>query len=321
MRISIPASNLSSFESRRSACDRRGFAGDRGGRVQEDAALVSDVESDTSRSAAIDRVVEVAIGAATDAGTLLRERLTRPRDVQYKGTVDLVTDADRASETLIAGMIRETFPDHRILGEEGARGAEPEREGAAGSPYGWLIDPLDGTTNYAHGLPTFAVSIGLERTGTMEVGVVYDPMRDELFVARRGQGATCNGRPLHVSGTDALIGAILTTGFSYNLAERTGQAAIWGRFLGGVQAIRQTGSAALNLCYVAAGRIDGYWERPLRPWDVAAGALIVSEAGGRIGHFRDQPFDPYGAEVVASNGRLHEAMLAVIAGEATAAGS
>lgn len=282
--------------------------------MERDAATSVDAGSAVGDATLIDRALEVAIAAATDAGALLRERLTQPRDVQFKGTVDLVTDADRASEAVIAGRIREAFPDHRILGEEGARGADPEGEGAADSPYGWLIDPLDGTTNYAHGLPTFAVSIGMERAGTMEVGVVYDPMREEFFVARQGQGATCNSRSLSVSGTDALIGAILTTGFSYNLADRAGQAEIWGRFLGGVQAIRQTGSAALNLCYVAAGRIDGYWERPLRPWDVAAGALMVMEAGGRIGDSHDHQFDPYGAEVVASNGRVHDAMLAVIAG-------
>lgn len=285
--------------------------------MEQDAVALSGPASGTAEAGVVDRALEIAVGVATDAGAVLRERLTQPRDVQFKGTVDLVTDADRASEALIAGRIREAFPDHRLLGEEGARGAEPERDGESGSPYGWLIDPLDGTTNYAHGLPTFAVSIGLERDGAMELGVVYDPMRDEMFVARRGQGATCNGQPLHVSGTDALIGAILTTGFSYNLADRAAQAVIWGRFLGGVQAIRQTGSAALNLCYVAAGRIDGYWERPLRPWDVAAGALMVTESGGRISDFTDQPFDPYGSEVVASNGRLHGAMLAVIAGAPT----
>jgi len=285
-----------------------------GDRVERNAATSVDAGSAVGDATLIDRALEVAIVAATDAGALLRERLTQPRDVQFKGTVDLVTDADRASEALIAGKIREAFPDHRILGEEGARGAQPEGAGVAGSPYGWLIDPLDGTTNYAHGLPTFAVSIGMERAGTMQVGVVYDPMREELFVARQGHGVTCNSRPLGVSGTDALIGAILTTGFSYNLTDRAGQAEIWGRFLGGVQAMRQTGSAALNLCYVAAGRIDGYWERPLRPWDVAAGALMVTEAGGRISDFRDHRFDPYGAEVVASNGRVHDAMQAVIAG-------
>jgi myo-inositol-1(or 4)-monophosphatase len=259
-----------------------------------------------------DRFVEVAIAAAKDAGALLRERLSRPRDVQFKGTVDLVTDADRASEAMIAGRIREAFPDHRILGEEGARGAGVESDDPQTAPYGWLIDPLDGTTNYAHGFPHFAVSIGLERAGTVQVGVVYDPMRDELFVAQRGAGAACNGVPIRVAETDELIQAVVTTGFSYDLELRAVQAATWRAFLTSVRAIRQTGSAALNLAYVAAGRLDAFWERPLSPWDMAAGTLLVEEAGGRVSAFGDGPFDPYGAEIVATNGRLHGPVLAVI---------
>jgi myo-inositol-1(or 4)-monophosphatase len=257
--------------------------------------------------------VEVAIGAAKDAGALLRERLGRPRDVQFKGTVDLVTDADRASEALIAGRIREAFPGHRILGEEGARGARAESDGDRPAPFGWLIDPLDGTTNYAHGFPHFAVSIGLERDGTVLVGVIYDPMRDELFVAERGRGAVCNGVPLRVSETDELIQAVVTTGFSYDLALRAVQAATWRAFLTRARAIRQTGSAALNLAYIAAGRLDAFWERPLSPWDMGAGALLVEEAGGRVSDFGDGSFDPYGTEIVATNGRLHGTTLGVIA--------
>ena len=259
-----------------------------------------------------DDFLDVAVAAALEAGALLRERFGRPQDVRFKGTVDLVTDADRRSEAMIAGRVRAAFPDHRLLGEEGARGAEGE-PGDDASPYGWLIDPLDGTTNFAHGLPHFAVSIGLEHAGTPLVGVVYDPIREELFAAERAKGATRNGEPIEVSTTDDLVRSLLATGFSYDLTERAQQALVWRALITQVQAIRQTGSAALNLCYVAAGRLDGYWERSLSPWDVAAGALIVAEAGGRVSDYRDGPFQPYGREVVASNGWLHPALLAAIA--------
>ena len=259
-----------------------------------------------------DAFLETAVAAARDAGALLRERFGRPHDVRFKGAVDLVTEADKGAEALIADRLRAAFPDHRLLGEEGARGAE-DRDQEAASPYGWLVDPLDGTTNYAHGLPHFAVSIALEHAGLPLVGVVYDPIRDELFVAQRGKGATCNGLPIRVSTNDQLVRALLATGFSYDLTQRGAQVAAWRAFLTQVQAIRQTGSAALNLCYVAAGRLDGYWERPLFPWDMAAGALIVAEAGGRVSDFADGPFRPYGAEVVATNGLLHHALLAILA--------
>lgn len=258
----------------------------------------------------------MAIEVARDAGALLRARLTQPRDVQHKGTVDLVTDADRAAEALIASRLRKAFPDHRLIGEEGARGASGTGESPGDAPYGWIIDPLDGTTNYAHGFPHFCVSIGLEHAGAFFLGVAFDPMRDELFVAERGGGATCNGVPLHVSRTNELIGTILTTGFSYDLSRRPDQAAVWRSFLTRVQAIRQTGSAALNLCYVAAGRIDGYWEQTVQPWDTAAGALMVLEAGGKITDYAGSPYRPYGREIVASNGAIHPAMLDTIASPA-----
>ena len=259
---------------------------------------------------------DLAIAAAKDAGAILRERLTRPRDVQFKGTVDLVTDADRASETLIAGRIREVFPDHRLVGEEGARGAEGSdqpRQAAAEVPFGWLVDPLDGTTNFAHGYPHFAVAIALERGGRVVLGVVYDPMRDELFVAERGGGASLNGVPLRVTAEDDLIRSLLATGFTYDLSRRAENDALWDVFNNRVQGVRRDGSAALNLAYVAAGRLDGFWERPLGPWDIAAGALLVEEAGGRVSGYDGGPFSPYAREVVASNGPLHPALLEVIA--------
>ncbi len=256
---------------------------------------------------------EVAIEVARDAGAVLRERLGRKRDVQFKGSIDLVTDADRAAETLIAGRLREAFPDHRLLGEEGARGsAEAEGQVGEASPYGWVIDPLDGTTNYAHGYPHFAVSIALARAGTLLLGVVYDPMRDELFVAERGRGASLNGIPLQVTGTDELIGSLLATGFPYDQTVRAEAAAIWNAFLYLTQGVRRDGSAALNLCYVAAGRLDGFYERPLQPWDMGAGALMVEEAGGRVSGFDGGLFDPYGHEAIASNGVLHETIMGVI---------
>jgi myo-inositol-1(or 4)-monophosphatase len=256
--------------------------------------------------------LDVAVTAARDAGAILRERLGKV-EIGYKGLVDLVTDADRASEALIAARIREAFPDHRLLGEEGARGM-PEQDGAAQAPYGWLVDPLDGTTNYAHTYPHFAVSIALERDGIVLLGVVYDPMRDELFVAERGKGATLNGAPLRVSRTDQLIQSLLATGFPYDIEARAETAALWNAFLNQCQGTRRDGSAALNLCYVAAGRLDGFFERPLWPWDIGAGSLIVEEAGGRVTDYANGPFNPYHREIIASNGPLHDAILAVIEG-------
>ena len=256
-----------------------------------------------------------AAEAARAGGEILRERFGRPHDVAFKGAVDLVTEADRASEALIASLIRGRYPDHNLLGEEGARGD------ATGSPFRWVIDPLDGTTNFAHDLPHFAVSIGLEHRGEAVAGAVYDPLRDELFVAAVGQGATLNGVPLRVSATDDLLGSLLVTGFSYDFKRRAHQAELWRRFILQVQAIRQTGSAALNLCYVAAGRLDGYWERGIAPWDVAAGAVVVRESGGRVTDFAGAPFRADDRVVLASNGSLHEAMLTVIAAFEAEAGA
>ncbi len=262
---------------------------------------------------------ELAIETARDAGALLRERLTQPRNVQFKGTVDLVTDADQASEALIAQRIRDAFPGHRLIGEEGARGAGPgpdTPEGSVGtddpSRFGWVVDPLDGTTNYAHGYPHFAVSIGLECEGAVILGVVYDPMRDELFVAERGGGATLNGALIAVSSQDELLRSLLATGFPYDLTQRQESDDIWLALNRACQGVRRDGSAALNLCYVACGRVDAFWERPLQPWDMAAGAIIIEEAGGVVTNYRGGNWDPYQREVVASNGSLHATMLGAI---------
>jgi myo-inositol-1(or 4)-monophosphatase len=258
----------------------------------------------------LDDYAHQAAQIARDAGEILRDRFGQPHDVRFKGTIDLVTEADRSAEDLIADRLRALCPEHDLLCEEGSVGA------TAGASYRWVVDPLDGTTNFAHGLPTFAVSIALEEAGIPVVGVVYDPMRDELFVARQGSGATLNGAPLHVSRVDRLISSILVTGFSYDFERRAQQAEVWRDFLTRVQAIRQTGSAALNLCYIAAGRLDGYWERGIWPWDVAAGALIVTEAGGTVTNMRGGSFHSDDREVLASNGRLHGDLLDVIAAHA-----
>lgn len=280
-------------------------------RAQEQAMRFMTDESNAMTDWAIPAGArEVAISTAREAGAILRERLNLARAIDYKGTVDLVTDADRASEALIIARLHAAFPDHRILGEEG--GERVELDGDGGRRYRWLVDPLDGTTNYAHGYPHFAVSIALEREHVVLLGVVYDPMRDELFVAERGKGATLNGRPIHVSAIDQLIRSLLATGFSYNLAERAENAALWDAFLNITQGTRRDGSAALNLCYVAAGRLDGFWERPLQPWDLGAGGLMVLEAGGRVTTYDGAPFDPFRREVIASNGHVHAAMHDVI---------
>jgi myo-inositol-1(or 4)-monophosphatase len=255
----------------------------------------------------LDDYAQQAARIARDAGQILRDRFGQPHDVRFKGTIDLVTEADQAAEDLIADQLRILCPEHDLLCEEGSIGA------SCGAAFRWVVDPLDGTTNFAHGLPTFAVSIALEEAGIPVVGVVYDPMRDELFVARRGGGARLNGTPIQVSGVDRLISSILVTGFSYDFERRAQQAEVWRDFLTRVQAIRQTGSAALNLCYIAAGRLDGYWERGISPWDVAAGAAIVTEAGGIVTNMRGGSFHSDDREVLASNGRLHGDLLDVIA--------
>ncbi len=253
---------------------------------------------------------DLAVELAQEAGRLLRGHVARVREIDHKGTIDLVTEADRASEALIASRIRAAFPDHRLIGEEGARGAQADT--AVPQPFGWVIDPLDGTTNFAHGYPHFAVSIALEHEGDPILGVVYDPMRDELFVAERGRGATLNGEPLRVSTTRELIESLLATGFPYDLTQRAPSDALWTAFNGRCQGVRRDGAAALNLCYVAAGRLDGFWERPLQPWDVGAGALLVREAGGTVTALDGGPFDLYDHQVLATNGHLHEPMREVI---------
>jgi myo-inositol-1(or 4)-monophosphatase len=229
--------------------------------------------------------------------------------VDKKGTIDLVTEVDLECERMCRGVLAERFPDHDILAEElGATGAS-----RTPSRFRWVFDPLDGTTNYAHGLPIYCSSLALEIDGRAEVGAIYDPTRKELFTAERGQGARVNGVPLNVSSTDALIDALLVTGFPYDVHKHTDDlVGLFGAFLGRARAVRRLGSAALDLCYVAAGRLDGFWEQHLHAWDVAAGALILEEAGGRITGTDGSPFRADAGHLVSSNGRIHDAMLAVI---------
>lgn len=253
---------------------------------------------------------QLAIDLAREAGALLRDRLDTPHEVQRKGTIDLVTDADRASEALITAGIRNAFPEHRLVGEEGARGAVDTGQGP--NPYGWVIDPLDGTTNFAHRYPHFAVSIALEQGGRPILGVVHDPMRDEMFVGEEGKPSLLNERPIRVSDTDVLLASLLATGFPYDLSKRRESNALWQAFNGSAQGVRRDGAAALNLCYVAAGRLDAYWERPVQPWDMAAGVVIVRGAGGTITSLEHDDHDVYGNEVVATNGYLQEEVRSLI---------
>ncbi|MEP6635340.1 MAG: inositol monophosphatase family protein [Acidobacteriota bacterium] len=251
------------------------------------------------------------IQTARDAGGVLIDRLGRAQ-VSNKGAIDLVTEADLASEKLIIERVRSHYPRHAILAEESGA-SDGEGTSSRESEWKWIIDPLDGTTNYAHGYPFFCVSIGVEHGGRIELGVVYDPVRDEMFAVERGQGATLNERPMRVSTVESLDRAMLCTGFPYNVRERPDFARDFVKFTMQGQAVRRDGSAALDLAYIACGRFDGFWEDGLNAWDVAAGVLLIEEAGGRISDFRGEPLDIYSAKVLATNGRVHESMMRVLA--------
>ncbi len=256
-------------------------------------------------------VLSVADDLAHQAGALLREALQHPRQIDYKGAINLVTEADRQSEALIVGGLLRAFPDHHIVGEEGGSMGAPVEQ----APYRWYIDPLDGTTNFAHGIPHFSISMAMaDADGKPLVGLVYDPLRDECFRAIRGAGATLNQQPLHVSSVRELSQAVLATGFPYDrLTNPDNNVEEFTSFLLRAQHVSRMGSAALNLCYVAAGRFDGYWEMRINPWDVQAGLLCVNEAGGRVSNYHGKTDGVYeGAEVVASNGLIHDRMLTVI---------
>jgi myo-inositol-1(or 4)-monophosphatase len=248
-----------------------------------------------------------AIEAVLRAGDIQIAAFGGTLRVNKKGAIDLVTEIDVEVERMFRAMIRERFPDHQVLAEEFGAGERPE------SRFCWIFDPLDGTTNFAHGLPLFCSSLAFEVDGRIEVAAVYDPTRKELFTAERGEGARLNGAPMTVSVTDELIDSLLCTGFPYDVHGAVDEiVGLFAEFVGRARAVRRLGSAALDLCYVAAGRLDGFWEQRLSPWDIAAGALLVEEAGGRVTAFDGSSFNARAGQVVATNGRIHDQMLATI---------
>jgi myo-inositol-1(or 4)-monophosphatase len=264
------------------------------------------VESDSGMSG-LRAERDLAIELAHAAGTLLRDALVGPRHITYKGSpTNLVTEMDARVETLVVDRLLAAFPDDAILAEE--RGGQVGRSGRR-----WIIDPLDGTTNYAHGLPIYAVSIALEVGGRVELGVVYDPSQRELFVAERGAGAFCNDSRLTVSRAATLDASLLATGFPYDIRVKAdNNLREYAAFAVRARGVRRMGSAVLYLAWLAAGRFDGYWELRLGPWDVAAGGLMVEEAGGRLTGLTGEPLELDNPRIVASNGRIHETMLAVL---------
>jgi myo-inositol-1(or 4)-monophosphatase len=245
---------------------------------------------------------EVAISAAREAGEVLREGFGWQHSVRYKGEVDIVTEVDERAERLVREILFGAFPTYGMLAEEGGWLCGQDED------IRWVVDPLDGTTNYAHGLPIFCVSIALEKAGEVVVGVVHDPMSEETYTAERGGGATLNGETIRVSDTDEPIRALIATGFPYDRAQMPKALELFGRFEALTRGMRRLGSTALDLCYVASGRLDGYFERGIWAWDIAAGSLILEEAGGKVTNYRGGKLDLEGREIVASNGELHPAM-------------
>jgi myo-inositol-1(or 4)-monophosphatase len=252
-------------------------------------------------------LLTTAIEAVVRAGDLMLARFGQGIRVDKKGAIDLVTEVDLLVETMFREMVGKRYPDHEVLAEE--------LGGAAGIPKGpcWVFDPIDGTTNFAHGLPIFCSSIALEIDGQGEVAAVFDPTRQELFTAERGGGAFLNGRPIRVSSATSLIDAMLVTGFPYDVHERVDEiVGLFAAFVGRARAVRRLGSAAIDMCYVAAGRLDGFWESDLKPWDIAGGALIVAEAGGVVTNMDGSPFNSRARHVLATNAAIHQPMLDVI---------
>jgi myo-inositol-1(or 4)-monophosphatase len=253
------------------------------------------------------KFLSVAWEAANAAGEIIRASWHQPKTIDYKGAIDLVTTIDRETERKIVEVLQRNFPDHAILAEE-----ETDLR-ADNNEYRWIIDPLDGTTNFAHGYPQVSISVGLEQSGRLILGLVYDPLRRECFRAVKDQGATLNGSPIQISTVKELDKALIATGFPYDHREKPDFYLTFFRaFLTRCQGIRRAGSAALDLCYVACGRIDGFWELNLKPWDTAAASLIVAEGGGAISDFSGNEFSIWSNETLASNGSIHAEMLAAL---------
>jgi len=247
-------------------------------------------------------LVDAATDMARGAGDILREGFQKAVDVRYKGKIDPVTQFDLQSEEYIVGRIKEEFPEHRILAEEGT-------DKTTEAEFRWIIDPLDGTVNFAHGFPVYCVSIADEYRGQIVAGAVYDPERDELFAGGRSVGARLNDRRLRVSTETRLDRSMVATGFAYDVhTSRRNNIGYFGRMIKSAQAVRRPGSAAIDLCWLAAGRLDGFWELKLHPWDTAAAAMLVEEAGGRVTQLDGSPYTIFDDEILATNSRIHRAM-------------
>ena len=253
-------------------------------------------------------MLNFAIETARDAGQILLEKFGRKIDIIKKGDINLVTEADLASEKLIIERIKSYYPKHSILAEESGEAVVLGGE----LNWKWIIDPLDGTTNYAHGYPCFCVTIALEHSGEIVLGVTFDPTRNELFAAERGKGATLNNKPIRVSDTEKLSESLIVTGFPYNFKKKENFAKHLTDFLLHSRGVRRDGSAAIDLAYVACGRFDGFWEDGLNAWDVAAGVLMIEEAGGQVSRYDNTKYSIYTPPIVASNGAIHTEMLNVL---------
>jgi myo-inositol-1(or 4)-monophosphatase len=250
----------------------------------------------------------VALKAVKEGGAILVKYFGKIKSIDYKGEINLVTEADQRSEEVILSIIKDSYPNHRILAEETG-------ESGNSSSFKWIIDPLDGTTNYAHGYPCFCVSLAIEYEEEVIYGAVYNPVKDELFTAEKGKGAFINGKAIKTSSTKQLDQSLLCTGFPYDVRDDMDSNILNFRtFLMKAQAVRRDGSAALDLCHTAAGRFDGFWDQKLFPWDVAAGGLLVTEAGGKLTNFTGGNFSIYDKEIVASNGLIHDQMVEALNG-------
>jgi myo-inositol-1(or 4)-monophosphatase len=253
-------------------------------------------------------MLNFAIETARDAGQILLEKFGRKINVSKKGDINLVTEADLASEELIIERIKSYYPKHSILAEEAGNAVVIGGE----NRWKWIIDPLDGTTNFAHGYPCFCVTIALEHDNEIVLGVTFDPTRNEMFAAERGRGASLNGKPLRVSETEELSESLIVTGFPYDFKRREDFARHLTRFLVQSRGVRRDGSAAIDMAYVACGRFDGFWEEGLNPWDMAAGLLLIEESGGQVTSYDGSKFNIYRPPIVASNGLIHSQMLNVL---------